>query len=70
MEEAEHRPMGLAQGPDGSLYISESKKGKIWRIIFNGSKESFSDQNLVSMKNRRISKSNIKQPEEGLDIIN
>ena len=28
MEEAEHRPMGLAQGPDGSLYISESKKGK------------------------------------------
>ena len=70
MEEAKHRPMGLAQGPDGSLYISESKKGKIWRIIFNGSKESFSDQNLVSMKNRRISKSNIKQPEEGLDIIN
>ena len=70
MEEAEHRPMGLAQGPDGSLYISESKKGKIWRIIFNGTKESFSDQNLVSMKNRRISKSNLKQPEEGLDIIN
>ena len=62
--------MGLAQGPDGSLYISESKKGKIWRIIFNGSKEIFSDQNLLSMKNRRINKSNIKQPEEGLDMIN
>ena len=54
-------------GPMGS---GKSKKGKIWRIIFNGSKESFSDQNLVTMKNRRISKSNIKQPEEGLDIIN
>ena len=70
MEESKHRPMGLAQGPDGSLYISESKKGKIWRIIFNGSKESFSDQNLLSMRDRRLNKSNIKQPEEGLDIIN
>ena len=34
MEDAKIYPMGLAQkGPDGSLYISESKKGKIWRII-------------------------------------
>ena len=70
MEESEHRPMGLAQGPDGSLYISESKKGKIWRIIFNGSKESFSDQNLLSMKDRKLNRSNIKQPEEVLDMIN
>ena len=62
--------MGLAQGPDGSLYISESKKGKIWRIIFNGSKENFSDQNLLSMKSRKLNKSNIKQPEEGLDMTN
>jgi glucose/arabinose dehydrogenase len=31
--DAEHRPMGLATGPDGSLYISDSVKGKIWRII-------------------------------------
>jgi len=35
-EQAQHRPMGLAQGPDGSLYISDSKKGKIWRIIYKG----------------------------------
>ena len=28
MEEAEYRPMGLAQGPDGSLCVSESKKEK------------------------------------------
>ena len=70
MEEAEYRPMGLAQGPDGSLYISESKKGKIWRIIFNGSNEIFSDQNLLSIKDRKLNRSNIKQPEEVLDIIN
>lgn len=35
-DQAVYRPMGLAQGPDGSLYISDSKKGKIWRIIYKG----------------------------------
>ena len=34
--EAEYRPCGLAQGLDGSLYISDSVKGKIWKIIYNG----------------------------------
>jgi glucose/arabinose dehydrogenase len=33
--EAKARPMGLAQGPDGSLYISDSVKGKVWRVIKN-----------------------------------
>jgi len=32
--EAKHRPCGLALGPDGSLYISDSVKGKIWRIVY------------------------------------
>ena len=27
------RPGGLAQGPDGSLYITEDVKGRIWRVI-------------------------------------
>jgi glucose/arabinose dehydrogenase len=35
-EEAAARPMGLAQGPDGSLYISDSVKGKIWRVMYRG----------------------------------
>jgi glucose/arabinose dehydrogenase len=30
-----HRPMGLAQGPDGSLYISDSEKGRVWKITYN-----------------------------------
>ena len=33
--EAEHRPMGLAQGPDGSLYVSDSQSGKIWKIQYH-----------------------------------
>ncbi|MEM8488478.1 MAG: PQQ-dependent sugar dehydrogenase [Bacteroidota bacterium] len=32
--DAAHRPTGLAQGPDGSLYISDSVKGKIWRVLY------------------------------------
>jgi glucose/arabinose dehydrogenase len=27
------RPGGLAQGPDGSLYITEDVKGRIWRVM-------------------------------------
>jgi glucose/arabinose dehydrogenase len=34
--EAKHRPMGLATGPDGSLYISDSVKGKVWRVFYVG----------------------------------
>jgi glucose/arabinose dehydrogenase len=30
--DAKYRPCGLAQGPDGSLYISESTVGKIWKV--------------------------------------
>lgn len=35
-DQARYRPMGLAQGPDGSIYISDSQKGRIWRIIYRG----------------------------------
>jgi glucose/arabinose dehydrogenase len=30
--QATYRPCGLAQGPDGALYISDSKEGRIWKI--------------------------------------
>ncbi|MEX6688039.1 PQQ-dependent sugar dehydrogenase [Danxiaibacter flavus] len=33
---AKHRPCGLAQGPDGSLYISDDKGGSIYRIVYKG----------------------------------
>lgn len=31
---ARFRPCGLAQGPDGSLYISDDAKGRIWRVAY------------------------------------
>ena len=36
--QAQHRPTGLALGPDGSLYISDSVKGAIYRIVYTGSR--------------------------------
>ena len=41
VSDAVYRPMGIAMGPDGSLYISDTEKGKIWRIVYNGNKENF-----------------------------
>ncbi|MFL5583002.1 MAG: PQQ-dependent sugar dehydrogenase [Gemmatimonadaceae bacterium] len=31
---ARYRPTGLAQGPDGSLYVSDDKGGRIWKIVY------------------------------------
>jgi glucose/arabinose dehydrogenase len=33
---ARSRPAGLALGPDGSLYVSDDKGGRIWRITYKG----------------------------------
>ena len=32
--DAVYRPCGLAEGPDGSLYIADSQHGRIWRILY------------------------------------
>lgn len=32
--DAQHRPCGLAQGPDGSLYVSDDSKGTIYKISY------------------------------------
>ena len=31
---AVHRPVGVTEGPDGSLYISDDRGGRIWRVVF------------------------------------
>ena len=28
------RANGVAQAPDGSLYIAESQKGRVWRVMY------------------------------------
>jgi hypothetical protein len=34
--QAEHRPSGLAVGPDGSLFVSDDVRGRIYRIVYRG----------------------------------
>ncbi|MEO8474190.1 MAG: c-type cytochrome [Chryseolinea sp.] len=66
--DAVYRPMGLATGPDGSLYISESNKGKIWRVMYKGDKDKFGEDELASMEKRK-SRSYIKTPDEVKDNL-
>lgn len=35
-KDAKHRPTGLAIGPDGSLYITDSVEGKVWKVRYTG----------------------------------
>src|SRR5262245_58236479 len=36
--DARFRACGLAVGPDGSLYLGDSAKGRVWRILYVGEK--------------------------------
>ncbi|QES89714.1 sorbosone dehydrogenase [Rhizosphaericola mali] len=34
--DAAHRPCGLAQGPDGALYVTDDVKGRVYKITYSG----------------------------------
>ncbi len=67
--DADHRPMGLSEGSDGSLYVSDSQKGKIWRIMFKGDKKAFGEAQLAGMAERKLTASNIKTPDPVADDL-
>ncbi|HEX6890088.1 MAG TPA: sorbosone dehydrogenase, partial [Chryseolinea sp.] len=33
--QAQHRPCGLAEGPDGALYVTDDVKGTIYKITYS-----------------------------------
>jgi glucose/arabinose dehydrogenase len=35
---AQHRPVGLAEAPDGAIYVSDDSGGRIWKISYIGSR--------------------------------
>ena len=53
VSDAPYRPMAIAMGPDGSLYLSETVKGKIWRVMFKGNKRKFSGANFAVTEKRK-----------------
>ncbi len=67
--DAKYRPMGLSVGPDGSLYISESNKGKIWRVMFKGDKNKFGKEQLADLEMRKLTRTYIKTPDSISDNL-
>lgn len=67
--DADFRPMGLAEGPDGSLYVSDTQRGKIWRIMFKGDKNTFGEAQLAAMAARKETAPNIKTPDPLADDL-
>jgi glucose/arabinose dehydrogenase len=33
-DNAKHRPVGLAQSPDGAIYVTDDQHGRVWRIAY------------------------------------
>ena len=68
VSDAIYRPMGLAMGPDGSLYIGDTEKGKIWRVMYQGERDTFGEAQLARMEARK-SLIHIRTPDEAEDNL-
>ncbi len=68
VRDAIYRPMGIAMGPDGSLYISETEKGKIWRVMYKGDKKNFGTAQLAEMEKHKLL-SHIRTPDAVKDNL-
>ncbi|MCK0146771.1 PQQ-dependent sugar dehydrogenase [Arenibacter sp. F26102] len=68
VNDAKYRPMGIAFGADDSMYISDSVKGKIWKIVFEGDKDNFGQEQLAEMEKRKLL-AHIRTPDEIKDNL-
>ena len=68
VKDAVFRPMGLAEGPDGSLYIGDTEHGAIWRINYTGKSSSFGADAVAHMEQRK-SMLHLRTPDEIIDNL-
>ncbi len=68
VKDAVFRPMGLSQGPDGSLYIAETEHGAIWKISYTADKKLFDNSALAAM-NLRTEMIHIRTPDLTTDNL-
>lgn len=53
VSDAIFRPMGLSEGPDGSLYIADTEHGAIWRVQYKADKPGVPSNYLAGMEQRK-----------------
>ncbi|TCD05920.1 c-type cytochrome [Pedobacter frigidisoli] len=46
---ADHRPCGLAQGPDGSLYVTDDSKGAIYKISYTSGAKKINTEKAATL---------------------
>ncbi|HSR60490.1 MAG TPA: hypothetical protein VLL47_07020, partial [Robiginitalea sp.] len=68
-QDARFRPMGLAEGPDGSLYVIDSTIGRIWRISYPEPGRPFTGEDLAELEARKTTVSYLREPDEQQDLI-
>jgi sugar lactone lactonase YvrE len=61
--------MGLAEGPDGSLYVVDSVVGRLWRISYEDQSRPFTDVDLSELEARKTTVSYLREPDEKKDLI-
>ncbi len=68
VSDAIYRPMGIAMGPDGSLYFSDTENGRIWRVFYRDASTTFGEAQLAGMEARKSSM-HIRTPDEEQDNL-
>ena len=69
VNDAVYRPMGLAEGPEGDLYIGDTEKGRIWKVTYTGPDSlDFGPVQLAAMEARKQA-SNIRTPDRLADNL-
>lgn len=68
-QDARFRPMGLAEGPDGSLYVIDSTIGRIWRVSYPDTGRPFTGEDLAELAARSTTVSYLREPDEQQDVV-